>query len=137
MFSKANIVSTIVTAIWGYGGGFLLWGILGTELTAEHVIAENLMKEPPDMVYLILGCIIFAWAFSAIYGRWGSGDFGAGSGLRYGALMGIMLGLGEGLINFSTANMMNMTGTLINTVIYLVFLGIMGMLAGLVYNKMG
>jgi hypothetical protein len=29
MFSKSNLISTLVTAIWGFFGGWLLWGIIG------------------------------------------------------------------------------------------------------------
>ena len=135
MFSKANIVSTIVTAIWGYGGGFLLWGILGEQLMADGMM-DGLLKETPDMMYLILGCIILAFAFSTIYGRYGSGNYGVSSGLTYGIWVGIMAGVGEGFIDFATSNMLDMSGTLMNMVIYLVHFGIMGLLAGLVYGKM-
>ena len=49
----------------------------------------------------------------------------------------LILGLGEGLIDFATANILDLHGTLVNFVIYLVFLIVMGLLAGLVYGKMG
>ncbi len=137
MFSKANIVSTILTAIWGLGGGFLLWGIIAEPLMADHMTLSGLIKEEPDMVWLAIGCIIQAFAFCTIYSKWGASGYSAMSGLTFGLWMGLMVGLGEGLIDFATSNMMDMTGTLMGFAVYLVFFGITGLIAGLVYSKMG
>ena len=136
MFSKANLISTIVTAIWGMGGGFLLWGIIAEPLMADNMLMPNLVKEQPDMVFLALGCLIQAFGFSSIYRKFGMDNYGTASGLNMGILTGIMIGLGEKLIDYATANMMDMQGTLINFVIYIVFFGVTGVLAGLIYKKM-
>jgi hypothetical protein len=32
MFSKANVTSTILTTIWGFFGGYLLWGYLSVDI---------------------------------------------------------------------------------------------------------
>ncbi|MBT8262947.1 MAG: hypothetical protein KJO05_09010 [Bacteroidia bacterium] len=136
MFSKANLVSTLVLTIWGVGGGYLLWGILADPFFTDHVVTDGLMKDPPDMVHLIIGCLIQAFAFSSIYQRFGSGSYGAGSGLSMGIWIAIMVGLGEGLVDFATSNILDLHGTFVNCVIYLIFFGIMGLLAGLIYGKM-
>ena len=137
MFSKANIVSTIVTAIWGMAGGYLLWGVLGDPLLADYMdSATGVMKDPPDFVHLSIGCLVQGFAFSVIYSKWGQGNYGSGGGINYGIWMGILAGLGAGLINFATSNILDITGTFINAGIYLVFFAVMGLLAGLVYNKM-
>ena len=136
MFSKANIISTIVTAIWGMAGGFFLWGILGDLLMNDYLgSATGLMKDPPDMVHLALGTLIQGFAFSAIYGKWANGTFSAANGFSFGLWTAILIGLGAGLINFATSNMLDITGTFINTGIYIVFFAIMGVLAGIVYKK--
>lgn len=137
MFSKANLVSTIVTAIWGFGGGYLLWGIIGEPMLEEHMTLEGIMKEMPDMMYLALGCLVQGFAFSTIYGKIGASEYGAGSGVKYGIFTGLLVGLGGGLIDFATGNLMNMTGTMMNAVIYIVFFAVMGALAGMIYKKMG
>lgn len=137
MFSKANLTSTIVTALWGFFGGYLLWGYLSVDFFNDHLgSATGVMKETPDMMYLVLGCLIHAFAFSSIYGKWANGNFGAGSGITFGVWAAVLMGLGEGLIDYSTGNVLDLTGTLGNMVIYLVFLAIMGVLAGVVYKKM-
>ena len=136
MFSKANLVSTLVATIWGVGGGFLLWGIVGEPLMADHMQMDGLLKETPDMAFLVIGCLIQAFAFCSIYGQWAKGSFGAGSGITFGAWLALLIGLGEKLIDYATANLMNLQGTIMNFVIYLVFFGVTGLLAGLIYNKL-
>ncbi|NND61564.1 MAG: hypothetical protein HKN48_00055 [Flavobacteriaceae bacterium] len=136
MFSKANLVSTLLAGIWGFGGGYLLWGILGDPMLSDHVVTSGLMKDPPDMMYLVIGCLIQAFGFSTIYGKYGAANYGAGSGISLGVWVAIMIGLGEKLIDFATANILDRTGTLINFVIYLVFFAVTGLIAGLIYKKM-
>ena len=87
MFSKANLVSTLLLTIWGVGGGFLLWGMLGESLMVDHVMTDGLMKDPVDMVHIVIGSLIMAFAFSTIYGKYASGNYGAGSGISFGIWM--------------------------------------------------
>ncbi|MCH9660909.1 MAG: hypothetical protein K0U54_08350 [Bacteroidetes bacterium] len=135
MFSKANLVSTIVTAIWGMGGGFLLWGIIADPIMSDSMMS-GLMKPEPDFFHLAIGCLIQAFGFSSIYGKYGRNDYSAKDGLGMGALVGVMIGAGEKLIDFATSNMINFEGTIMNFVIYMIFFGITGLLVGLVYKKM-
>ncbi len=134
MFSKANIISTILTAIWGLLGGYLLWGIIAEPMMTDNML-PGLMRPEPDMFHLALGCLIQAFGFSTIYGTYGQSNYSAINGFGMGVLVAIMIGAGEKLIDFATSNMMDFDGTLINFVIYLIFFGITGVIAGLVYRK--
>lgn len=135
MFSKSNLISTLVTAVWGYLGGWLLWGMLMDPILEQHNSATELMKEMPDMVHLIIGCLVVGFALSTIYSKWANGNFSPTSGLTLGVWVGILLGFGEGIVNMSVMNMLDITGTLLNGVTYIVFYAVMGLLAGLVYQK--
>ncbi len=136
MFSKANIISTIVATIWGFAGGYLLWGILADPVLRDHIgSATGIMKDPPDFMVLILGCLIQAFAFSTIYSKWANGTFSASSGINLGIWIGVLMGLGSGIIDFATSNMLDLTGTLINGVVYIVHFAVIGLLVGLIYNK--
>jgi hypothetical protein len=136
MFSKSNLVSTLVTAIWGFGGGYLLWGLLADPYFRENALTDGLMKDMPDMPYLIIGCVVAAFAFCTIYRSFGSGNYGVNSGLAFGFWLSIMHGLGDGLINHATSNMLDITGTMVNFGVYLVFYLVMGLIVGLIYGKM-
>jgi hypothetical protein len=137
MFSKANIVSTLVTAVWGYLGGWILWGIVVDPILMEHSGgATGFMREMPDMFHLVIGCLIVGFVFSSIYRKWGADGYGVSSGLTLGIWTGLLLGLGEGMVNFSVMNLLDLSGTLINGGTYIVFYAIMGILAGLIYGKL-
>ena len=59
MFSKTNLIAYLVTALWSYFGGFLIWGIIGDPLLKNHLgSATGLMKDIPDHLHLVVGCII-------------------------------------------------------------------------------
>jgi hypothetical protein len=136
MFAKNNLVATIVTAIWSFAGGFLLWGVLAAEFMDNHLgSATGLMKDPPDFVHLALGCLVQALAFCTIFRKWGASDYSAMEGMRFGLLVGLLVGFGDGLINYATSNMLDITGALVNGLLYVFLYAIMGLLAGLIYNK--
>lgn len=135
MFSKSNLISTLVTAVWGYFGGWLIWGMLVDPILTDHSTATGIMREMPDMVHLIIGCIIVGFALSTIYSKWANGSFSPTTGMTFGVWIGILMGFGEGMVNFAVMDMLDLTGTLINGVTYVVFYAIMGLLAGLVYQK--
>jgi uncharacterized protein DUF6789 len=136
MFSKTNLISTFVTALWAYLGGYLIWVIIATPLMEGHEgTATGVWKEVPDHLHLIIGCIIFAFAFSTIYSKL-SGKSSLSHGAQFGLWVGIMLGFGEGVINLGVANFSDLTGTLISGALSIVFYVVMGVLAGLAYEKM-
>lgn len=134
MFSKTNLISTVVTALWAFFGGYLLWGVIGEPMLSDHMMS-GIMKETPDFLHLALGCLIMAFAFSVIYSKWARSAHGISQGIQFGIWLGILKGLGSGLIDFATGNMADLTGTLGNAVIYIVFFAIMGALASLIYSK--
>lgn len=135
MFSKSNLISTVVTALWGFFGGWLIWGMIGDPILKEHIPTTGLMKEMPDMPLLALGCLIVAFAFSTMYSKWANGSHTITIGATFGIWLGILTGLGDGLIDNATANIIDLSGTLINAVLYIVHFAIMGALASLVYKK--
>lgn len=135
MFSKTNLISTLITAIWGFFGGWILWGMIGDPMLKSHTVTDGLMKEMPDMAILAIGCIIVGFAFSNMYSKWARGTHGVSHGAQFGIWLGVLIGLGSGLIDHSTANILDLSGSLINGVIYIVHFAIMGILASLVYGK--
>ncbi|MGI9551728.1 MAG: hypothetical protein ACR2MT_11040 [Aurantibacter sp.] len=136
MFAKNNLVATVVAAIWSFGGGFLLWGVLAAEFLGNHLgSATGLMKDPPEFALLAVGCIIQALVFCTIFGKWGVSNYTAMEGMRFGVLMGLLVGFGDGLINYATSNMLDMTGAIVNGLLYVFLYAVMGLLVGLIYNK--
>lgn len=136
MFSKSNLVSTLVCAIWAFFGGYLLWPVLGEEFIMNHLgSATGVGREVPDYMFLILGCVIMAFAISTIYSKYGGDKYSAGDGATLGLWIGVLAGFGDGLVNFSTSNILDFAGSMANGVLYIIFYVVMGALAGLIYNK--
>jgi ABC-type Mn2+/Zn2+ transport system permease subunit len=137
MFSKTSLISTVVTAIWGCFGGFLLWGILADPYLKAHPgSAAGVMKEGmPDFPFLIIGCIITGLFFSTIYSKWSRGHHSITEGAQFGILIGVFMGFGNGIIDYSTTNIMDMSAMLLNGAIYIIHFMIMGILASMIYNR--
>ena len=87
MFSKTNLISTLVGTIWVYLGGYLLWVVIGPSLGLSEA-------DSVDQVHLIIACLISAFAFSTIYSKLGGGHT-TSNGAQFGLWAGIFIGLGE------------------------------------------
>ena len=136
MFSKTNLISTIVTTLWAFLGGYLLWDTIGGSLMSEHETIVGLLKAEPDFLHLVLGCLVTAFVFCTVYSKWARGHHSLSEGAQFGLWIGLLMGVGSGLINYATSNMMDISGTMINAVLYIVYFVIMGILTSLVYGKM-
>ena len=138
MFSKTNLISTVVTALWAFLGGYLLWGVLALSYLSDHLgTATGTMKETPDFLVLAFGCLVVGFAFSSLYGKWARGAHSASQGAQFGNWVGILIGFGGGVIDFATSNLLDMSGTFVNAIIYIIYFIIMGILASMVYKKVG
>lgn len=136
MFTKANLISTLVTTLWSYFGGYFLWGIVVAPLMEGHIgRAIGVWKETPNHLYLILGCVIFAFAFSTIYSRLYGVGHRLSRGVVFGAWIGVLLGFGGGMINLGVTNFTDFKGIIINGIFALAFYIVMGVLANSVYSK--
>lgn len=138
MFSKTNLISTIVVAVWAFFGGYLIWGLLLESFNADHLgTATGVMKEMDDVnsLYIIIGSVVTAFAISTVYSKWARGSHSLSQGAQFGIWVGIILGFGDRIVEYGVANLLDLTGTLVNGVAYVVFFMIMGIFASLVYGK--
>lgn len=135
MFSKSNLLASLVGGIFIFFGGYLLWGMLMADFFAQHAgSATGVNKENPEFVILAIGCLLEAFFISSVYSRWARGVHNTSEGFQFGALIGAFIGFGEMLIWNATSNLSDMTGTLVNGVLNVVFMGITGAIIALVYK---
>ena len=135
MFSKSNLLASLVGAIFLFFGGYLVWDILTGDFFAEHVgSATGVWKEVNNLVYVALGCLIEAFFLATIYGKWANGVHLAKNGFEFGALFGGFTGFGIGLLYYGVANLSDLTGVLVSGVIEMLFMGIAGALIAMVYK---
>lgn len=135
MKSKAILISAVVVTIMWYVMGGLWYGALN--LNASHSIAPGIMKEVPIHGILILGIFIVAYLFVIIYSKWARGVHNASHGFQFGALLGILYGVGVGLINYSTSNLIDLPGMLIEGVYQILQYGLGGAVTALLLNQYG
>ena len=136
MFSKTNVIAYVLASLWTYLGGFLLWGIIGDPLLKDHLgSATGLMKEEPDHIFLLLGCVILAIISTLIYTKWARGHHSVSEGAQFGLLLGLLAGLGSGMIDYSTSNMLSLSGFFINGLIYVIYYVILGVILSMIFNK--
>ena len=62
MFSKSNLLATLVGAIVMFFLGYLIWGIATVDFFTEHTIV-NTMKETPDLALIAVSNVIGAFIF--------------------------------------------------------------------------
>lgn len=134
MFTKQNLLATLAGFLTMFLLGYLIWGMLTVDYYAEHTITD-VSKDPMNIGLIALANLISAFVISTIYGRYAAGDYGFSSGAKLGVWFGILFGFGMGLLWYATAEIMDMTGTITEAIINIVFYAIVVGVIGLVYQK--
>lgn len=133
MFTKQNLLATLAGFAVMFVLGYAIWGIATVDFFESHTIT-NVMKDPPELIYIALGNLIAAFALSSLYGKWARGVHSFSEGFQFGAWIGVFVGLGMGLLWFGTSNMLDMTGHLVEAVLDIIFYGIIGAVIAVVYK---
>ena len=135
MFNKQNLVATLVGAIVLFLLGWVIWGMATMSFFEAHSNA-SLMKSDEEMnlLYVFLGNLFAAFAMSSLYGKWARGHHSATEGLKFGAWIGLFVGLGMGLVWMGTGNMMDTTGHVVEAILDIVYYAIGGAVIALVYK---
>ena len=135
MFTKQNLLATAAAAVAMFLLGYLLWGIALVSFFEDHTIT-NVMKpdDEMNMVFIFLGNLFAALAMATLYGKWARGYHGVADGITFGALVGMIIGLGMGFVMLGTSNIMDSTGHLAEAVIDIIYYAIAGMVISLVYK---
>ena len=133
MFTKQNLLATLAGFLTMFLLGYAIWGYATVDFFEAHTLT-NVMKDPPDMLFIALSNLIGVFALSTLYGKWSHGIYGAGSGFSFGAWIGIFVGLGMGLLWYGTTELMDLTGHVAEAVIDIIFYGIIGAVLGIVYK---
>ncbi|SFB66729.1 hypothetical protein SAMN04487891_101157 [Flagellimonas taeanensis] len=134
MFSKSNLLATLVGAVVMFFLGYLVWGIATVDFFEKHS-SINAMKEVPDMGMIALSNLIAVFALSTLYGKWARGHHSLSQGFQFGVWIGVFTGLGLGLLNYGTTELMDLTGYMAEAVLEIVFYGILGAIIAFVYQK--
>lgn len=134
MFSKSNLLATLVGTIVMFFLGYLIWGIATADFFEEHSTI-NVMKEVPDLGMIALANLIAVFALSTLYSKWARGHHSLSQGFQFGAWIGVFVGIGMGLLNYGTTEFMDLTGYMAEAVLDIIFYGILGAVIAFMYQK--
>jgi hypothetical protein len=133
MFTKQNLLATLAGFVVMFLLGYAIWGVATVDFYESHTLT-NILKDPPDMLFIVLGNLIAAFALSSLYGKWARGVHSFSEGFQFGTWIGIFVGLGIGLLWYGTSELMDMTAHLVEAVLYIVYYGIIGAVIAIVYK---
>ena len=137
MKAKNSINATLVGTFSLFLLGWIFYGMLLMDFNMQNAgSATGVMREESDMVWwaLILGNVVQAYFLVYIFERWENVTSFVG-GLKGGAVIGFLLGLGFNLVMYATSNMMNLTATLVDPFVSLAMMGITGGLIGAILGR--
>lgn len=135
MNAKQFAIGTLVGAVVLFLLGFVVYAVLLESFyTANAGSAAGVSKENMNMPLLFVGNLAMGALLTYIYLQWaGISTFGAG--FKAGLIIGLLATLSWNLIMYSTTNIMNLTGTLVDVVVYALMIGITGGVIGLVIGQ--
>lgn len=134
MFSKSNLLATLAAFVTMFLLGYGIWEFLLADFFEAHAL-KNVMNEEMNMGLIAGSNVIIAFVLSSVYSKWARGHHSAKEGFQYGAWIGAFTGFGIGLLNYAVIGASDMTGTLVNGIVEVVFYGIVGTVIALVYQK--
>lgn len=136
MLSKATLTGTIVGFIFLFFSGWIFYESLATDFFSQHYV--NMPSGiSAEMNFIILGIMVESYLLSLLYGNWAKGNYNLQSGFKFGALLGLFVGLGINMVMLGTMELLDIQGTLVDAVWNLVYFGVAGCLNGWVFQKLG
>jgi len=112
--------------------GFLLYGVLLMKFfEANAGTATGVMKEPMEWWALILGNLMWGLLLAVVFARWANISTFV-TGLKAGAIIGLLVGLSFDLTMYGTANLSNLTGMIADVVVFTAMSAVAGGIVGLV-----
>ncbi len=138
MNTQKFLVSGIVGGIVSFFAGYLIYGLCLTDFFAKNAgTATGVMRPMTDMIWwsVILGSIFMGLTFSYIFNRWANIN-SLSAGASAGAVIGLLMTAGTDFLMYGTANLNNLTGTVVDVIAGAVMGAITGAVVGLA-NGMG
>lgn len=107
MDMKKLIIGTVAGAVVSFLLGGLIYDMLLTGFFESHTgTAQNVMKDPPDMLWIGIGNVFAGLLLTIIFSRW-AGIKTLVTGAKAGAVLGLLVALWYDCIMFGTTNMMS------------------------------
>ena len=99
MNAQKLLLGTLASAILIFGLDYVAYTMLLKDMFTR---VAGFHRDMPDMLWMIIGLIVFAAVFTYMYAQ-GANDNGTRTqqGMRYGILVGLLIGIGMNLVWYS------------------------------------
>lgn len=134
MFSKSNLLATLVGGAVMFFLGYLVWGMALSNFFASRSLV-SMEGNVPHVEIVGLANLIMAFVMATLFGKWSRGQHSLSEGFKFGAWIGVFAGLGMGLLGYGTMAQMDLTGYLVAALVHILFYGTIGAIIALVYQK--
>ncbi|HMQ08847.1 MAG TPA: hypothetical protein PKC30_16220 [Saprospiraceae bacterium] len=128
MSTNKILISGVVAGVVTFLLGWLLYGmLLASFFEGQTGSAQGVMRADDDMVWwaLVLGNLLYGVLLAYVFGKWANISTPS-TGATAGATLGFLLAASWGLVYFATANIMTLTGTIADIVVWTVISAIAG-----------
>ena len=125
MDTKRLVIGTLVGGLVFFVLGYLVYGMALQGFYASNAgTATGVTREPLEFGAIAVGSL-FQGALVTVVLGW-AGASSVGSGFRVGATLGFLVAAAMDFLMYGTTNMSNLTATLVDPLVALVFVGIGG-----------
>ena len=116
--------------------GYVFYGVLLSGFFESNAgSATGVARTPDELIWwgLILGSLAFAALITYIFLKWANIST-LMSGLRSGAVIGLLLALSFDLIMYATSHLMNLTAVIVDVIVAVIMTAIIGGVIGAVMS---
>ncbi len=129
MDTRKFLLGSLIGGVVIFFLGYLFYVVILSSFFESHAGGTNYMKDPPDMLFIILGNLANGALLSYIFSRW-AGIKTAATGLQAGAVIGLLIGLAWDFLMYGTSTLMDITGTIADVIVYAVMMALAGAAVG-------
>jgi uncharacterized membrane protein (DUF485 family) len=134
MLTKATLTKTLLGFIFLFFSGWIFYDTLTPSFFEQHYINMPSMMAT-EMNYIALGVLIQAYVLSLLYSQWAKNRYNLRNGFKIGALLGLFIG-GWSMISLGTVQLIDLEGTLVDTLWQMFSLGVAGNINGSIFRAL-
>jgi hypothetical protein len=131
MSASRFILATVAGGVVLFILGFLIYGIALASFFEANALTPGLAREVPDFLFLGIGQLALAAVLVLVVSKWRGADSLAG-GFKAGAILGFLIAIAWDFTMYGTMQISNMTATLVDPLLAIVYMGIAGAVVGAV-----
>lgn len=128
MFSKKLLIATLIATVINFLSGYVWYEVL---MKDYFPAAEGVTRDAPLMIFIIIGVLIFSYAFCRLYQLTFDDDMPVmGQALRFGVLISLLFVVSYSLFNYATSTVWGVNHIVVDGIYNIVILLITAVVIG-------